>query len=177
MNKKLKNILWGIFAVAMIIVCAVWFLNSDLQHIEDTNGPDDYSLTTITDENIIKLDMGALSPVTVEKSGVEIGSMSIDSYVKLYSNKFTGVYELFYQNLLGKSDFVLRMDHLTVDGGNFKMVVLLDGEIVATIEPSDEPIEFRMDDINGYVSVRIAGECASYSIELPKIDYEQFSHE
>ena len=31
---------------------------SDLEHIEDTNDAENYSLTTITDENIINQDMG-----------------------------------------------------------------------------------------------------------------------
>ena len=177
MNKKLKDILWIIFAVAVIAIAAFWFLGSDLEHIADTNGPDDYSLTTITDENILALDMGALNPVTVKKSGLNLGGLSINSYVDIYSENFTGVYELFYQNLLGKSDFVLNMDHLTVESGNFKMVVLLDEEIIATIEPSEEPIEFRLDDINGYVSVRIAGESASYSLSMPKIDYDHLDHQ
>jgi len=145
--------------------------------IEDTNGPDNYALTTITDENIINRDMGALNPVTVKKSGLTIGNLSVDSFVQLYSENFTGVYELFYQNLLGKSDFVLNMDHLTVDKGNFKMVVLIDDEIVATIEPSDQPIEFRLEDINGYVSVRIAGESASYSFAMPKHEYDLLDHQ
>ena len=177
MNKKMKDILVGIFAVALIAVCAIWFLSDDLEHIEDTNGPDNFALTVITDENIINRDMGALNPVTVKKSGISVGGLSIDSYVQLYSENFTGVYELFYQNLLGKSDFVLNLDHLTVDSGNFKMVVLLDEEIVATIEPSDEPIEFRLDDINGYVSVRIAGESASYSFAMPKYEYDLLEHQ
>ena len=177
MNKKLKDILWIVFAVALIAVAAIWFLGDDLEHIEDTNGPDNYALTTITDENIIGRDMGALNPVTVRKSGINLGSVSIDSHVELYSDNFTGVYELFYQNLLGKSDFVLNLDHLTVESGNFKMVVLVEEQIVATIEPSNEPIEFRLDDINGYVSVRIAGESASYSFSMPKHEYDLLDHQ
>lgn len=36
-------------------------LGSDLKHIEDTNGTDDYSLEQINDYNIINMDTGALN--------------------------------------------------------------------------------------------------------------------
>ena len=58
--QKIKNILWIIFAVAVVVLCIVWFLGNDLKHIEDTNGADNYDLQTITDENICKMDIGAL---------------------------------------------------------------------------------------------------------------------
>ena len=61
MSEKMTKILLTVAAVVLVVVCGLWFLNSDLEHIEDTNGPDDFSLTTITDENIIKQDMGALN--------------------------------------------------------------------------------------------------------------------
>ena len=60
MDEKKKTLIARIAAVLLIGIAAFWFLGSDLEHIEDTNGPDNYSLTTITDENIIKRDIGAL---------------------------------------------------------------------------------------------------------------------
>ena len=56
-----SNLLYILIAVAVVVICGYSFLTSELKHIEDTNGPDDYTLTTITDENIIKQDMGALN--------------------------------------------------------------------------------------------------------------------
>ena len=61
MKQKTKNILWAFFALVMVIVFTMLFLNNDLEHIEDTNGLDDYTLQTITDENICKMDIGALN--------------------------------------------------------------------------------------------------------------------
>ena len=176
MNEKKKKLLLGVFAVVFLAVFAVWMLGSDIEPIPDTNGPEDISLAVITDENIISRDMGALNAVTVKKSGVTVGNVSIDSFVEFSSKDFSGVYEICWNNYIGKSDFEIRLGHLTVDSGNFKMVVLLDDEIVGVIEPSEEEIVFRMDDISGYMSLRIAGESASYSFDMSRIDYDMFEH-
>ena len=53
MKNKNSKFLWILLAVAVVAFCGYSFLTSDLEHIEDTNGPDNYALTTITDENII----------------------------------------------------------------------------------------------------------------------------
>ncbi len=56
--QKQNNTLWIIFAVVMAVVGGYFFLTGGMEHIEDANGPDNYALVAITDENIIKRDMG-----------------------------------------------------------------------------------------------------------------------
>lgn len=171
MSEKMKKILLTVAAVVLVVVCGLWFLNSDLEHIEDTNGPDDFSLTTITDENIINMDMGALTPVTIHHDIIGNG-------LTFSSDKFTGVYELLYDNYWGKSDFWLRLTQLEVTEGNFRMVVIHDGKIVADIEPNTENpfVDFLLEDITGTVSVRIAGESASYKFHMSESEYDDHSH-
>lgn len=84
------------FSVVLVVVCAIWFI-SDLppKHIEDTNGADNYSLQTITEENVIKQDMGARG--SVSKDEWHIGNLS--SGVKFSSKKFTGVSSLYSTTL------------------------------------------------------------------------------
>ena len=48
-----NKILWIIMAIAIVAFCAYSFLTSDLEHIEDPNGPDNYALAVITDEDIV----------------------------------------------------------------------------------------------------------------------------
>ena len=176
MNKKMKDILMGIVAVVVVVVCAVSFLSSDLEHIEDTNGPDDYALTTITDENIVNMDMGALNAVGITESGVSIAGFSMNSAVNFSSDNFTGVYEIMYNSYILPSDCVIRLLDLKVKSGNFRMAVVHDGEIVEIIEPSDEIIECRLEDVTGTVSLRIAGESAAYSFSMFQSDYDEFAH-
>lgn len=148
-----KNLLWGIFAVAVIVAAAFLFMGSDLEHIEDTNGADNYTLQTITDENICKRDMGALN---VTESEDIIG----DS-VTYKSDKFTGVYEVYSTNTV-TNRLEVRVDHARVDAGNFKMVLCVDDEIVHTFALNELMQTFVLEDVKGYVSLRIAGESADF---------------
>ncbi len=169
MSKNIKNVLWGVFAVVLIVVCVVWFLNSNLEHIEDTNGVDDYSLTTITDENIINMDTGAL--------GVETNKNALTGdTIEFSSEKFTGVYEILYDNYIAPSDFELNLTSFTVDKGNFKMVVVHNDKIVATLEP-DMLVDYILEDVTGTVSLRIVGESAAFSFCMTQMEYDEFSHD
>lgn len=61
MSEKIKKILIGIGAVVLVAICGIWFLSDNLEHIEDTNGAENFELQTITDSNIINMDIGALN--------------------------------------------------------------------------------------------------------------------
>ena len=58
---NLKKILVPVLIVIFVAVCGIWMFSTDAEHIEDTNGADNYSLQQITDSNIIKMDIGALN--------------------------------------------------------------------------------------------------------------------
>ena len=91
MDEKKKMMIARVAAVLLIGIALFWFLGSDIEHIEDTNGPDNYSLTTITDENIIRRDIGATG--LNKKKGLLTGDV-----IEFTSKKFTGVEEIFYAN-------------------------------------------------------------------------------
>lgn len=165
--KNIKNKLFVPVILVIVIIGAVMILNSDLEHIEDTNGAENFELQTITDEDIAKIEMGSLNVTT--------STDNITNMTEISSKKFTGVYEVLYTNLLGKSDFVLELYELEVNSGNFKMVIVHDGKIVKVLTEENYE-ETVLDDINGTVSLVIAGESADFSFKMPSIDYESFSH-
>ena len=106
LSEKTQKVLWGIFAGVLIISAAAWMiLNPGPEHIEDTNGAENYELQTITDDNIINQDMGAM--------GFTVSTNNITNMTEFSSKKFTGVHEVVYSNLLGKSDFVLNLYQLS----------------------------------------------------------------
>ena len=169
MNQKLKKVLLIAGVAVFIAVALLWIFGSGLKHIEDTNGPDNYALTAITDGDIIKNEMGALTPVTTRAA-------LIGDAIHFESNKFTGVSELLYNNYVLPSDVIFSINTLSVTEGNFRMVVVHDGKIVAEIKPNSEELiqEVRLENVTGYVSVRIAGESAAYSFQMSPLDYEEF---
>ena len=156
MNEKFKKIIFGIGAVVLIAVCGVWFLSSDLEHIEDTNGADNFSLQTITDSNIINRDIGAM--------GLEKSTDSAFNTTTYSSNKFTGVEEIFGENIWGNR-FEITVNHARVDSGNFKIVLLEDDKIVHEFTLNELMQTYVLENPNGYISLRIAGESADFMFD------------
>lgn len=156
MNGKVKKALIGVGAAALIIVFAVWMLGSDLEHIEDTNGAENFELQTITDDNIIKMDTGALN--------LKESADSITNTTTYSSDKFTGVAEIYGNNIWGNR-FDITINHARVDSGNFKIVLLEDEKIVHEFKLNELTQSFTLENPSGYISLRIAGESADFQFD------------
>lgn len=156
LNEKTKKILTIIGAVVIVAVCAVWFLSNDLEHIEDTNGADNFRLQTITDSNIINRDVGAM--------GLEKSTDAISNTVTYSSDKFTGVEELYGTNIWSNR-LEITINHARVDYGNFKIVLLEDDRIIHEFELNELTQTYVLENPNGYISLRIAGESAGFMLD------------
>ena len=166
MSEKTKKKLIGIAAAAMLVIFAVWMFVGGVEHIEDTNGPDNERLTTIMSPDIIERKMG--------NRGLRISSNDLSSTVKFSSNKFTGVYEVMWTDILFSTGVTLQILDFDVNGGNFQMSVVNDGEIIRVIEPGEDLVELGA--IKGKVSLVIAGESADFSFRLFESDYDSYVH-
>ena len=166
MNPKMKKSMGGILVILLIVIAAFWLFGDNLEHIEDTNGPDNYALTTITDQQIIDRSLGGMN--VKSKTG-------LTGMVKFSSNQFTGVYEILSTNYVLPSDLVLTLYDFAVTSGNFKMCVVNEGKIVGVIEPG-EHVDYLLEDVSGAVSLIIAGESAEFCFEMTETDYDGFSH-
>ena len=154
--EKLKKFLPLLAAVALIVVAVIWFTGSNLEHIADTNGPDDFTLQTITDDNIRNRDIGALN--------VGQSTSLVSDTVTYSSKKFTGVYEVFTENIV-TNRYEITVNHARVDAGNFKMVLCVDDEIVHEFTLNTLSQTFVLEHVNGTVSLRIAGESADFMFD------------
>ena len=156
-----------------VLACLI-SLNGCMSHYEDLNG-EDKSLNTITNSNIIKRDIGSTG-VTRSQTSFELGNISISSGIKIYSNKFSGVYEVMYNNYIFNSSFYITGMYLRVHSGNFQFSVVKDDkEIIHTFNEGDS-IDYYLDNIKGYISFRIAGESASFDLVISSSDYDMFTH-
>ena len=156
MNEKLKKLFSLLAAAILIVVAVIWFTGSNLEHIADTNGPDDFTLQTITDDNIRNRDIGALN--------VGQSTSLVSDTVTYSSKKFTGVYEVFTENIV-TNRYEITVNHARVDAGNFKMVLCVDDEIVHEFTLNTLSQTFVLDHVNGTVSLRIAGESADFMFD------------
>lgn len=168
-NQQTPKVLILIGAVILVVIAAVWFMLDRTDHIEDTNGADNHSLQTITDENITKMDTGSIGGPKIQRD------MLSGDAVTFSAKKFTGVYEVLYDNFVLPSDFDLDLFNYEITGGNFKLVVVHDDKVVATLEPGTF-VDYRLEDVTGTVSLRLAGESASFRFSMAEIDYDLHSH-
>ena len=169
LSEKTKKTLTRIAAAVFVVVVGLWLILTSPEHIEDTNGPEDFSLQTITDENIIKLDFGAVGGPNIRRGS------AWNQTVEFSAEKYTGVTEILYDNILFESDFYLDLSSFEVYEGNFKMVVVCNDEIVATLEPGSM-VEYCLEGVSGYISLRIAGESASFSFSMSEFEYDSHAH-
>ncbi|MBR3976143.1 MAG: hypothetical protein IKJ88_09830 [Clostridia bacterium] len=158
--QKIKKLLFGVGIVVFIAVAALWMFNSDLEHIEDTNGEDVYILQKINDYNIIDMDIGALNVVQ---------SNELFNNLPTYkSDKFTGVYEIFHENLIANR-FDITLYNTTVNSGNFRIVLVYNDEIVHEFKLNELMQSYTLEDVKGTVSLRIAGESADFKFSYDLI--------
>ena len=170
MNENLKKLLIMAGALVLIVIAVAWFILDGTDHIEDTNGPEDFSLQTITDQEIIDGRIGAKGGPNISRNPL------LGDTVEFSSKKFTGVYEILYDNYIAPSDFEVNLSSYEIKGGNFKMVVVHEDKIIAVLEP-DQFVDYRIEDITGYVSLRIVGESASFNFSMTEVEYDFHAHE
>lgn len=147
--KKLISML--LIALMVVCVCGCGVT------IEDNNGADNYELATLTEDNIIKMDTGA--------SSYKSSTSGNSSYTKYSSKDFSGVEEI-YTSTYTNSDVIIDLVDYKIDGGNFKLVVVCDDEIIHTFEPTDTADICTLKDISGALSVRMAGESAAFEFKI-----------
>ena len=171
LNPKIKNILWGVFAVVLVVVVVVWiFANPGPEHIEDTNGADNYSLQTITEQDVVDQKMGSRGTVSTSELQYDFAGLNVSSGMKYSSKKFTGVYLLHTTTLMKGSDIYVSLAEFNVTGGNVAFYVVFDGELVGQVEPNESAMaEFKLDNVEktGTLEYIIAGESASFTFIAP----------
>ncbi len=156
LNEKTKKTLITIGAVVLIVVVVIWFMQDGLKHIEDTNGADNYNLQTITDANIINRDIGAM--------GLKKSNSIVTNTISYSSEKFTGVEEIYGENIVANR-MEFNINHAHVAEGNFKIVLLVDDEIVHEFKLNELMQTYVLENPSGYVSLRIAGESANFMFD------------
>ena len=147
--------LFGIFL--MLLLCVTL---AGCKEYEDTNGADDFTLQTITDENIIHLETGA-SNLTYKESN--IGALKSAEYT---SKNFNGVEQLYLTSFWGKSDIEIYIGHMNVKKGNFKLAVINNDEIIKEIPLDAFGETYRFEDLEGDFSIHLAGESAAFSFYM-----------
>lgn len=178
-NKKIWKALL-VFVIPLIV--AVIFVSVKISSgvknhkemtIADTNGAEDFSLNTLTQEDILK----EANDYTMWKVGSsrEGESSGIDDYrlekvdrdkVHQYADSFSGV-TVVHATKCNADTLTLHIES-KVESGNFLVFVLVDGVLYEEIAPNTNK-EISLADVNGKtVTVKIAGESADFDITVSR---------
>ena len=126
----------------------------------DTNGEDNFDLETITDENIINLETGA-SGLTYEE--LNLGALHSSEYS---AKNFNCVERLYFTSFIGKSDVCVYIGHMTVESGNFRLVVINNDEIIKDIPLDTFNEDIWFEDLTGDFAIHVAGESAKFDFHI-----------
>lgn len=175
-NKQKMNPLF-LIGISVLTLAVYLFFFFGAEHIEDTNGPNDYSLATLTDADLLADSFECVGGPNRSTGRIHLpGGWELSDGVELYSDEFSGVADILWVDYILPSDFSLDLNSFTVESGNFRMVVINNGEIIADIQPG-ENIQCLIEDLTGYTAVRIAGESAAFSITMTELEYDLFQHD
>lgn len=172
--KRLKDRLMVIVILVALVGGFIYSQIDAMEHIEDTNGPDDYSLAVITDEEIAakgrKVCVGG--PDTSRSKTTFLG-VTTTSGTTYFSDCFSGIRLLDSWNIIS-GDLFFNLYGYEVTGGNFQMCIVHDGQVIATIEPTaDGDVYFVMNDVDpGVYDLYIAGESAAFEFMSTDFDDE-----
>ena len=166
---------WAVLPIILVLVIGFFFLPK-MEHIEDTNGPDDYTLSTLTDADILAQKLTCTGGPNTSTGRISLpGGWELSGGVKLYAEKFSGITDILWADYILPSDLTLTLDHFRVEGGNFRMMVINNGRIIADIQPGDN-VDVLIEDLTGPTFVRIAGESAAFAIVMTETQYDLFEH-
>ena len=172
--KKLKDKLMVVVILLALAGGFIWSQIDAMEQIEDTNGPDDYSLAVITDEEIVAKGVKKCvgGPNTSKNKTTFLG-VTTTGGTTYFSDQFSGIRLMDTWNIIS-GDLVFSLYGYEVTGGNFKMCVVHDGEIVGEVEPTEDGyVYFVMDDVDpGAYDLYIAGESAAFEFMSTDFDDE-----
>ena len=124
-------------------------------HIEDTNGTDDHSLTTLTDEDFLKGHDFGVTTMSVYNTVQDMTSLSV--------KKLSGIMVLDQKIRASGEDLQIKTDAGLV-GGNLRICVVRDNkEIVEEIDINGND-EICIENANGTYTIVIGGESAEFAL-------------
>ncbi len=156
-RNPIVNLIFGIFAIAIVVVFIVLMcIGSPVEQIEDTNGAENFTLQTITNENIVNSD--------VDSTGTNTSKNKLTKTYTCSSNKFSGVEQLDTNIFSGTGD-TITIEKLEVNGGNLKVAVVENNRIVHEFNLNESDQSYTVNGGAGTYNLMLAGESADFSLK------------
>ena len=126
-------------------------------HIKDKNGKDDYSIATISEEEMIN-----------GSNYVALGFFSthIFSTANCNSKKFSGVKTIATVNIESENENIVITSSVT--SGNFMLIFVKD-EVIEVKAYANSLINVSKASMNGLYEIKVVGESASFDVEITNL--------
>ncbi len=157
-----------IVAIFVLVICLIPKVEFD-----DTNGPDNFALNTITREDILKLRNSSSAFKSSKKcwgSGTKIRSGIYQEYdytnVTCAYGKIDGVCVL-QATKISENTLTLNINSV-VESGNAEIVILIDGEYYCSIDANQNQSITLQGVANKTVLVKLAAESAKMKVDVSR---------
>ena len=144
--------------IYLLSICTLASCGFDnLTHSEDTNGEDDISLCSLTEEDLLEKHPHALFNMSSTSSN--------NTKTTFKCNIFSGVSDIASYTIKEKTSFTITS---LIESGNGDFFIYQDGKRIYSIGfPYNDTIV--LSDVTGKISFRIAGESAKMDITITKM--------
>ncbi len=139
----------------ILLLILLLTLTGCVEHIEDTNGADNFSLETITDQDILN----GFPTISVRQSKVRK-----NNEYKYSVKKITGVEEVFKGSF--KKENVAITINTSVEEGNARIVLVYKNQIIKQFMLNADNQVFSMINVDGEIKIIVAGESAKINIDF-----------
>lgn len=142
-----------ITAILLVILLSFILPSCASLVIEDTNGPDDYSLQTITDEQII---------FGMNTSKMMSFTSTVNNNTTAKCRSLSGVQTLCSYNING--DLTVNVTS-EVNSGNARLVLIINEKIINDFNINGSST-YTLTQVSGLAEIKIAGESANYNVTV-----------
>ena len=143
--------------ICALLLCSTLlsFAGCTMVSYEDTNGDEDFTLQTLTEQDI--LDGGSSSEFLSS-------NVTVNGKITYKAKKLSGVKVLYEKKLKGET-FEISLSS-TVSKGNARLVLASEDEILHEFALNEANQSFTLENFSGRVYLRLAGESAEYSVSF-----------
>ena len=170
--QKYAFIVGGVMAFIAIVAAVIIVTTSGLEHIEDTNGPENTSLSSISKEEFVSgKDLYTANHCGFSEKGDQTkvsGTSKSRDYDRcsMYSKKFSGIYTL--QATQTDANSMTLIVESTINSGNMEIIIVIDGEYYQHVTTGGKQT-IALEDVAGkLVLVRMAAESADISVVVER---------
>ena len=174
-NKKLVALCISIPVVVIvaILIAVIISLTSESDFI-DTNGPENFALTEITQDDILSKDNNCRSSVReASHSGRHtniIGTRLRDCDYDYISKSFGKIHGVMILQATKISENTLTLNiNSSVESGNAEIVIVVDGEYYCSVDVNQHQSITLQNVSNKEVIVKLAGEEAKMKIDVTRV--------